>query len=155
MGKYNLNLGNNSRKKPILPPIYFFFSILLVLVIEVSQEAWFVSPAVLRILGAVISFFGLWVFVDTFLRFKKAETDITPLEPSSCLIQSGFFRFSRNPIYLSMLLMILGVELQLGFGWGLLLVPIFFFIIKKSFVEKEEKLLEETFGQEYLDYSSL
>ena len=87
-------------------------------------------------------------------QFDRAGTTIKPFETSSALVTRGVFSFSRNPIYVSMMLGLVGFFVVLGSLAPLVVVPAFFLIIRSGFVAVEEAMLEETFGDAYRDYKS-
>ncbi len=85
--------------------------------------------------------------------FRRHQTTIFPFKDSSNLIQSGTFRISRNPIYLSMVLILIGWWLWLGSLTPLVVIPFFVVFIQEQFIKPEEAMLTEKFGKEYQDYS--
>lgn len=84
--------------------------------------------------------------------FKKYETPIRPFETSTYLIKDGLYRYSRNPIYLSMIIVLFGGAILLGSITPFFVIPVFILFIQKVFVEKEEKFLANIFGDEYIKY---
>ena len=92
----------------------------------------------------------------TVLRFIRHQTTIQPnkLDQMSSLVTDGVNRFSRNPMYLAMLLMIIGSGLYFGTFLVIIAAPAFVMIINKVQIEPEEEALEAIFGQEYLDYKN-
>ena len=86
--------------------------------------------------------------------FKKAGTGIKPFDEATLLVQSGFYRFTRNPMYLGMFLMLTGVAFLMGSVGAALPVLLFVVIIRNHFVLAEERFLEASFGQQYLIYKS-
>lgn len=84
--------------------------------------------------------------------FRKAGTTVKPLERSTALITRGPFRVSRNPIYLGLVAILAGLATLLGTLAPWALVPAFIVIITQRFIQAEEKMLDETFGQEYRRY---
>jgi len=84
--------------------------------------------------------------------FKKEKTTVRPFEKPAVLIVSGPFHFSRHPMYLGMAAILFGVAVLLG-SLTLFIFPIIFAILMQAlFIPTEEKNLEITFGQKYLDY---
>jgi protein-S-isoprenylcysteine O-methyltransferase Ste14 len=67
-------------------------------------------------------------------------------------VTTGWFRFTRNPMYLGMVIMALGAGLALGSLGALLPLPVFVAIIQTQFIRGEERMLTEIFGQQYTDY---
>jgi protein-S-isoprenylcysteine O-methyltransferase Ste14 len=84
--------------------------------------------------------------------FKRAGTGIEPFDEATTLVTIGFYRFTRNPMYMGMFLMLLGVAFLMGGIGALLPLPLFVLIIRNNFVLGEERFLEAAFGQHYLDY---
>ena len=104
------------------------------------------------LIGIILIIIGLSLtFVANFILLKK-KTSIKPLEKPSELIISGPFKFSRNPIYLGMALILFGVEIVLGWLSPFLFPIMFVIIINKSFIPIEENNLEKLFGGKYLNY---
>jgi len=100
------------------------------------------APAVLGVLIVLISA-GLF-------RFRK--TTINPFGEPAVVVQDGFYRFSRNPMYLGMLLVLTGVGLWLGNVLALLLAPAFAAIMTRGYIAREEQVLETRFGVVYRAY---
>jgi len=86
--------------------------------------------------------------------FRKAGTGIKPFDEATTLVTNGFYRYTRNPMYLGMFLMLAGVALLMGTVGAALPVLGFILIIRNNFVLGEERFLEANFGQQYLDYKS-
>jgi protein-S-isoprenylcysteine O-methyltransferase Ste14 len=99
---------------------------------------------------------GLFILMFTVLRYLKHRTTIQPnkLDKMSSLVIDGLNRYSRNPMYVGMLLWILSAGLYFGTFLVLIAAPAFVVIINKMQIEAEERALEELFGQKYLDYKT-
>lgn len=86
--------------------------------------------------------------------FQEKKTPIRPTDEPSTLVADGPFRFSRNPMYLGIILMLTGVAVWVG-SLPMFLAPIAFFIVLSIvFIPHEEKTLERIFGDAYRDYKS-
>jgi protein-S-isoprenylcysteine O-methyltransferase Ste14 len=86
--------------------------------------------------------------------FKNAGTGITPFDEATALVTGGFYRYTRNPMYVGMFLMLAGVAFLMGSIGAALPVLVFILIIRNNFVMGEERFLEASFGQQYIDYKS-
>ena len=95
---------------------------------------------------------GIWLNIWADGLFKRKNTTVKPYEKSSFLVLEGSFRFSRHPMYLGMVIGLLGVAVLLGSLIVFLALIAFLLTMHIIFIPFEEKALEETFGQEYLDY---
>ncbi len=86
--------------------------------------------------------------------FKRNSTTIKPFEESKVLITSGAFRYTRNPVYLGMVLILTGVALLLGALSPFIIIPIFAITIDRVFIITEEKMLDERFGDKWKEYKT-
>ncbi len=83
---------------------------------------------------------------------KKANTPVNPHETPTALVANGPFRFSRNPLYISLTIIYVGIAILLKNGWILsLLIPLLI-IMHYGVIFREEEYLENKFGEEYLRY---
>jgi len=140
------------KKRKLEPPTYFLICLILGIglhfVLPVKQLIHFPY----KYIGILLMGIGIWLNIWADGLFKRKNTTVKPYEKSSVLVSEGPFRFSRHPMYLGMVIGLVGVAIILG-SLIVFLAPIVFFVTMHTiFVQLEEKALEETFGQEYLDY---
>jgi protein-S-isoprenylcysteine O-methyltransferase Ste14 len=83
---------------------------------------------------------------------RGTNTTIRIDKPVSSLVQDGPFRYSRNPGYLSLTMLYAGITVLRNALWAILLLPLVLYVIQREVIEREERYLERTFGEEYLDY---
>lgn len=139
-------------KSKLEPPTYFLIFLLLAIGLHFVLPLIQLIYAPYKYIGILLLVIGIWLNIWADGLFKKKNTTVKPFEKSSALILEGPFRFSRHPMYLGMVIALLGVAIILG-SLITFLVPIAFFITMQIvFIRHEEKALEQTFGQEYLDY---
>ena len=138
----------------IPPPVYMFLAI-----IGMHYGAQFLPFLSFQfaeqfILSYARARFGIFILTLTVLRYFRRRTTIQPnkLDQMSTLVTDGVNRYSRNPMYLAMLLLILSAGLYWGTFLVLIAAPAFVLVINKMQIEPEEEALEAIFGQEYLDY---
>ena len=103
-----------------------------------------------RLIIAVAIGIDLWVLAI----FKKHRTNIRPDRPAEALVTSGPFAFSRNPIYVGNVMIILGFGFMKGSMWYLLLVPFLFFALEYLAIKREEAHMAARFGQAWMSYAS-
>jgi protein-S-isoprenylcysteine O-methyltransferase Ste14 len=89
---------------------------------------------------------------QAFLTMRRAHTSIDPRQPTTAIVVDGPYRFTRNPIYLSLTLLYSGLTVLFNVLSGLLLLPIALIILQRGVIEREEKYLERKFGEQYLSY---
>jgi protein-S-isoprenylcysteine O-methyltransferase Ste14 len=83
---------------------------------------------------------------------RGADTTLRTDKPASSLVQDGPFRYSRNPGYLSLTMLYVGISILRNALWAILLLPLVLYVIQREVIECEERYLERTFGEEYLAY---
>lgn len=105
--------------------------------------------AICFVFSGIFGVFALW-------SFKQASTTVNPVEVSKArtVVSSGVFRFSRNPMYLGLVLLLLCYSSYLGNIWGLLISWLFVLYMNRFHIVPEEQALAYKFGQDYLDYKA-
>ena len=103
--------------------------------------------ALLLILGVVIGLISLY-------QFYKAKTSVDPRSPTKAtkLVTGGVYRFTRNPMYLAMLLLLLALGLKLGNAFNAITAAFFVAYMNRFQIEPEEETLSDLFGKEYKTY---
>lgn len=111
-------------------------------------------PSISRIVSLICvgatAFIGSWSFVE----FWRARTSPLPIRPTTAIVTTGPYRFTRNPMYLSLALLYAGLALWFAVIWALMLLPVALVIVRYYVIAGEERYLERKFGQEYLDYKA-
>jgi protein-S-isoprenylcysteine O-methyltransferase Ste14 len=138
----------------IHPPILTLLFIAIAYVAKWSIPIAFVVPNVLRLIGFALVVIGFLCGVAAFMAFRKARTTLDPHGQVSVIVTAGIYRFTRNPIYLGFLLMLIGFPLNSGNFWGILLAPVFVMSMNSLVIEKEEAYLETKFKDVYTSYKS-
>ena len=106
------------------------------------------------IFGSFMIISGLIIILSAIILFKKYQTTITPLNPSNAtkLITDGIYKFSRNPMYLGLLLVLLGISIILNLTGGIFLIPLFILYLNLFQVIPEENAMVDLFKDEFLEY---
>lgn len=107
-----------------------------------------------RALGVAPLLGGIAIMSWAAALFGRHGTAIRPLMPSSALVLEGPYRFSRNPMYLGMLGVLVGVACLLGTALPWLVPPVFVALLTRVFIAPEERLLREQFGDAYETYAA-
>ena len=111
-----------------------------------------IVPAPFSYIGVATIAAGVAMIVWSRRAFQAAATPITPFTESPALIRDGLYRWSRNPMYLGAVLLVSGVAPLLGSATSIVVAAVFFIILQETFVRREERLLEQRFGDEYRNY---
>lgn len=142
-------------KRPrILPPVYLLAAILLMLGLHYWLPVRQLISWPWRWVGAALCGAGLFLGIWSVMSFVRHKTTIKPGDVSSHLLTEGPFRFSRNPIYLGMVLILAGTALLLGSVTPWAMIPLFIWMIGRNIIPVEEAMLTEAFGDSYRQYQS-
>ena len=95
---------------------------------------------------------GVLLAVSAVATFRRAGTNVNPTKPATTVVTHGPFRFTRNPMYVSMALIYLGGMLMLDSVWPLVFFPATIWVIRTRIIALEEAYLEGKFGAAYLEY---
>ena len=99
---------------------------------------------------------GLIIILISFQIFKKEKTTINPIkiEKASSLVTNGIFKYSRNPMYLGMVLILISISIKFNFYGGLLLVGFFVYFITYFQILPEERAMLKLFGKDFINYKN-
>ncbi len=105
-------------------------------------------------IAAALALSGFLIDLVSIAAFVRARTTVNPLAPekANALVVRGLYRFSRNPMYLGLLLILLGWAAYLAQPLGLAVVAAFAVLIERWQIRPEERALEEKFGEDYRAY---
>lgn len=138
-----------------IPPPVYAISIGLLMwllnryfpLVHLTDAPWNrVGIAIMIIAGSL----DLW----SLFLFLKKHTTANPMKPqnTSGIVTTGLYKISRNPMYVGLLMILTGYAVWLGSLTPFLMLPVFYALITEMQIKPEEKILEQKFGDEYLNY---
>jgi protein-S-isoprenylcysteine O-methyltransferase Ste14 len=136
------------------PPLIYLLPLASGLLLDRKAHISFLPRRVARILGWPLVGGGVALSGWAIRTMLAAETTMRPDKPVSNLIQDGPFRYTRNPLYLSDAMIYAGIAVLRNSLWAIVLLPLAMFAIQREVMGREERYLEHTFGEEYLDYKA-
>jgi protein-S-isoprenylcysteine O-methyltransferase Ste14 len=141
----------------IAPPPLIFAAFLLVgwligWIIGPAGSPAFLQAAPVAWLGALLVVLALALGGSAVLTLRRGRTSVDPYQPTTALMRAGPFKYSRNPIYVGLMLLSVGLALLAGSAWMVLLVIPAAIILRVGVVAREEVYLERKFGDEYRRY---
>ena len=106
------------------------------------------------IFGSFMIIIGLIIILSAIILFKKYQTTITPLNPSNAtkLITDGIYKFSRNPMYLGLLLVLLGISIIFNLTGGFFFILLFISYMNLFQIIPEENAMVDLFKDEFYEY---
>lgn len=108
----------------------------------------------IRILGAIALIAGVATVLAAVTTFRRAGTPVNPTQTTTTLAFGGPYRFTRNPMYLGLALVLAGCALLGNALWPLIAVVPVIFVIRTQVIAREERYLETKFGREYTDFKA-
>ena len=138
-------------KTLIPPPIV---TIVFLFVIFFTKDLFRFSVTLPSSLGFIIIFAGLMIIFIAARQFKEANTTINPLKPenASMLVSKGIFSYSRNPMYLGMLLIIIGFSIIQNLMAIIAIMPIWIIYMTYFQIIPEEEAMEILFKENFVNY---
>ena len=138
----------------IQPPLLALTHVALAFMLTWLVPLPLIVPPILRVGGFLLVILGFLLGIGALIAFRSARTLHNHPESVARLVTFGIYNFTRNPVYLGFLLMQVGIPLNAGSYWGIVLAPIMIILFNRFVIEQEEEYLEYKFGGEYRAYSS-
>jgi protein-S-isoprenylcysteine O-methyltransferase Ste14 len=136
------------------PPALYGFTLAIGLVISFMFPVSFLPRPISLPIAAIAMIGAGWFSTSAFRVMNRAQTAIDPAKPATAIVSDGVFRFSRNPLYLSLTLLYIGISLLCNALWALLLLLPLLVVVQIGVIQREEVYLERKFGDEYLRYKT-
>jgi protein-S-isoprenylcysteine O-methyltransferase Ste14 len=139
----------------VRPPIAWVLAVLAGLTLNWVKPSPFLPASVSAgWLGALMFTLALALFVWAISTMTGAGSNVPTRLPTTAIVENGPYRFTRNPIYISMVLGLIGLAIGFDSFWLLVTLVPFALVIRYGVISREEAYLERKFGEVYLDYKS-
>jgi protein-S-isoprenylcysteine O-methyltransferase Ste14 len=136
------------------PPPVYLLALFLGLLLDRKAHVPFLPRGVARVLGWPLVGGGIALAAWFVRTMRGVDTTIRIDKPVSSLVQNGPFRYSRNLGYVALAMIYTGIAVLRNALWAILLLPLVVYVIQREVIEREERYLERTFGEEYLAYKA-
>ena len=138
----------------VRPPLLYGGMFIAALVLRTFWPMPILRHPVTPWLGLVLLMLGLAIVIPGRRALQAAGTNVNPSLPTTAIVASGPFRFSRNPLYVGLTLLYCGLTLAVNTWWGFILLLPILIIMHRGVVLREERYLREKFGDAYRQYCS-
>lgn len=150
-----MNENSDSANVLIPPPIAWAIAFVIGLGLGWLHPLPFLPPALPHVVAGIVVFAaGILLVIWAFRTMRKAGTRVEPYKPTTAIVASGPFGFSRNPIYSGMVLGLIGLAVGFDNLWILVMLVPFYLVIRFGVIAREEAYLERKFGTDYLGYKA-
>jgi len=138
----------------VRPPVVYLSAIALGLLLHLVWPLRLAPAAVGVPLGTIAALVAVALFLYAVRTLRSADTPVPGNRPTTTIVRTGPFRFSRNPIYLSFSLLLLGVAFLVNSWWLLATLAVAVALMSFVVIPREERYLERRFPSEYLPYKA-
>ena len=141
----------------VLPPplIYVVLFASSILLHRISPFRWnFLTDTICRWGGPVFIICSLLLLFASLWRFFESGNTLITFRPSRSLQKTGIYAYTRNPMYLGLLLLYSGIAFLKGNPWTFILIPFLILIVEVFVIRKEELYLEREYGEDFLTYKA-
>ncbi len=146
--------GPGDHANVINPPLLLLSAIILGVLLNLGYPLPIMDQATARIAGIAVFFLGFFIGIPAVIQMRKARTTPNPFKPTTAIVQSGPYRFTRNPMYLGFCFWYSGIALYANSAWSFFLLPVLIGALVEWVIVREEAYLEGKFGAEYREYKS-
>jgi protein-S-isoprenylcysteine O-methyltransferase Ste14 len=148
------NASPDTAQVIVLPPLVYGAAFIMGLLLHMVFPLHLLPTTLARGIGVVCMLVSLPLALATLRVLSRAHTPVDPMKPTTVLVTEGPFRYSRNPIYLALTLLYLGVAVLVNALWILLLVVPALVVIRYGVIAREEAYLTRKFGDAYRQYTA-
>jgi protein-S-isoprenylcysteine O-methyltransferase Ste14 len=147
----------NKSKGPgvYIPPPLFYIIIFIVSVLIQKQipiaDSLF-HTVTLKVVGLFFIIISLFFSARSLRQFIRSKNTLILIKPATTLQTTGIYEISRNPMYMGLIIIYLGITCFIGNWWNIILLPLLIVIIQEYVIKHEEKYLHLEFGQQYEEY---
>jgi len=140
---------------PFPPPLLFAGGLACGWLLNLLFRIEVLPPMVARVAGITLIGLGVLLALTAVFVFRRAGTNVRPDRPVTALVFAGPYKFTRNPMYVSLTAVYLGAAIWMQSLWALFLLPAVLIAIRRKVIAREEAYLERRFGAEYTSYKAL
>lgn len=137
-------------RRLIQPPIVFALAVLIVLALDrAAPGPRIIAPGLAAGLALALAAAAIGLAASAVHAFRRARTSPLPWAAPAALVTSGPYRFTRNPMYLALVLLLAGLAAGLGKVTPFLVLPPFVLALDRLFIRREERRLAAHFGDAF------
>jgi protein-S-isoprenylcysteine O-methyltransferase Ste14 len=153
LGTADMTDGNDAPNVKIIPPLVYLAGIVIGFLATIWMPTKVVPNSVAWTVGGILICCGAVLTGSALLKFKDVGTTVRPDRAASTLVIGGPYKITRNPTYLGLALIYLGITTAGQSVWALILLAVVLTVIQRGAIEPEEAFLEKRFGATYINYT--
>ena len=138
----------------VVPPLIYVLIFGLGLLFHQMMPLTFLPAVPAQVAALMFLGGGVLLLGWSNILFRRAHTSLVPIKPTTALVVGGAYRLTRNPMYLGLLCVYIALALWFGVVWAILLMPVVVLAVQRMAIVKEERYLEQKFGETYRQYKA-
>lgn len=138
----------------VRPPLVYLVSLASGVAIQLAVPLPFLPGTLAVPLGVPLVAVAIALFSYSVAKFRAAGTPVPARKPTTAIIRTGPYRFTRNPIYLAFSVFQFGIAIWVNSAWLLATLVGAMALVNYVVIQREERYLERKFGAQYLDYKA-
>lgn len=135
---------------PLIYVAFFFLSVALQKIMPLNEH--FLRTGAAKNGGWLLFVAGVLMVAPALWKFIVSKNTVVTMKPAHSLQTAGIYAFTRNPMYLGLLLLYSGTGFLKGNWWTFIVIPLLIMVVQLYVIKKEEDYLQRAFGNEYLQY---
>ena len=138
----------------IPPPLFYVLIFIAGMFIQkkIPLDNALFQLQIIKVAGIFFLMIALFFSFRSLRQFLLSKNTLIPIKPASSLQTTGIYRISRNPMYVGLAIIYLGLTCLIGNWWNFILFPVLFLIVQEYIIKREEKYLKLEFGEQYEEY---
>lgn len=136
------------------PPLFYVLTFVAAIFIQkkIPISNVLFGMTIIKIMGGIFLILAVFFLVRSLQQFILTKNTVVLIKPASSLQTTGIYAVTRNPMYLGLAILYLGISCLIGNWWNVILFPLLLITVQEYIIKREEKYLELEFGQEYKAY---
>ena len=137
---------------PLLYVLFFLAAVFIQKKVSINDSLFHLQ--IIKIAGILLLAIALFFLATSLIKFIQSKNTLILIKPASSLQTNGIYNISRNPMYVGLAIVYLGITCLIGNWWNIILFPLLLLVIQEYIIKKEENYLDRAFGEKYFDYKS-
>ncbi len=138
----------------IIPPLVYLAGVIIGSLITIWLPTKVLPGPVAWVIGGILILCGVVLAASAIFRFKRLGTPVRPDRAATTLVIAGPYKVTRNPMYLGLASVYLGIAIAEQSLWAIILLPLVLTVILNRAIKPEEAFLERRFGRDYIQYKA-
>jgi protein-S-isoprenylcysteine O-methyltransferase Ste14 len=148
------NTNSDAPNVRIIPPLVYLVGVVIGSLVNIWLPTKVVPGPVAWVIGGVLMLCGAVLAASAIFTFRSVSTTVRPDRAASRLVIAGPYKITRNPMYLGLASVYLGIAIAEQSLWTFILLPVVLTIILRRAIKPEEAFLERRFGEDYTRYKA-